>query len=86
MIAAALARMKCDDPGTNLGLDDRGHLAIGHRPGVGNSGDDADVAGGPVVQHQTAVACRGSIDGGPGGIGRQGEGEHRAGQHARLAQ
>ena len=72
VIAASLARMTGNDPGTNLGLDDRGHLAIGHRPGVGNAGDDADVAGGLVVQHQTAIASRGGFDCCAGGIGRQG--------------
>ena len=73
--------MTGDDLGTNLGLDDGGHLAIGHFAGVGEWGDDADVTGCFVVQHQTAVARRGGNDSGAGRVGRQGEREHRAREH-----
>ena len=72
VIAAALARVAGDDPGADLGLDDGGHLAIRHGPGVGHPGDDADVAGGLVVQHHTAVAGLGGLHRGASGIGRQG--------------
>ena len=83
VVGATLARVAGDDARPHLGLHDGGHLAVGHRPGVGHPGDDADVAGGLVVQHQPAIAGRGGLHRGAGGVGRQGEGEDRAGKHHR---